>query len=145
MKSFHQIIFQKTQKNFEIIDITESIRNAVQVSGIQTGIVSVSSLHTTTAVFINEFESRLLQDIETFFKKLAPPGQNYLHDDIQLRDCPADEPENAHSHLMAMMFGNSESVALNESKLILGQYQSIMLVELDGPRSRSVSVQIMGQ
>ena len=79
-----------------------------------------------------------------FLTKLIPPADKYLHNDIALRDCPPDEPENAHSHLAAMMLGSSEVIGLAEGKLVLGQYQSVMLVELDGSRKRQVSVQVCG-
>ncbi len=74
-----------------------------------------------------------------------PPADKYLHDDIALRDCPPDEPENAHSHLAAMLLGSSEVIALSGGELILGQYQSVMFYELDGPRQRKVSVQVYGE
>ena len=77
--------------------------------------------------------------------QLVPPRARYLHNDIHLRDCPPDEPENAHSHLAAMLLGSSEVIPVSAGRLVIGQYQSIMLVELDGPRERNVSVQICGE
>mgnify|MGYP003673471600 CR=1 FL=1 len=71
-----------------------------------------------------------------------PPYDRYLHNDIALRDCPPDEPENAHSHLAAKLLGSSEVFTLANGELVLGQYQSVMLYELDGPRMRRVSVQV---
>lgn len=68
-----------------------------------------------------------------------------MHNDIALRDCPPDEPENAHSHLTAMLLGSSEVIPLADTELVLGQYQSVMLYELDGPRRRKVSVQVYGE
>jgi secondary thiamine-phosphate synthase enzyme len=111
---------------------------------LQTGFVTVTSQHTTTAITLNENEERLLEDVKTVLTKLIPPYEKYLHNDIALRDCPPDEPENAHSHIAAMFLGSSEVIALAEGGLVLGQYQSVMLAELDGPRMRKVSVQICG-
>ena len=105
----------------------------------------MTSQHTTTAIAINEHEERLLKDVKTFLTRLVPPGDRYLHNDIALRDCPEDEPENAHAHLAAMLLGSSEVIALAEGELVLGQYQSVMLCELDGPRRRKVSVQVYGE
>jgi thiamine phosphate synthase YjbQ (UPF0047 family) len=65
-----------------------------------------------------------------------------LQNDIALRDCPPDEPENTYSHLAAMLPGSSDVIALAEGGLVLGQYQSVMLYELDGPRTRKVNVQV---
>ena len=104
----------------------------------------MTSQHTTTAIAINENEERLLEDVKAFLTRLIPPDAGYLHNDIALRDCPEDEPENAHSHLAAMLLGSSEVIALADGELVLGQYQSVMLYELDGPRRRKVSVQIYG-
>ena len=125
-------------------DIMPQLRQAVTDSGIQNGFLTVTSQHTTTAIAINEHEERLLEDVKAFLTRLVPPGDRYLHNDIALRDCPPDEPENAHSHLAAMLLGSSEVIALAEGELVLGQYQSVMLYELDGPRRRRVSVQVYG-
>jgi secondary thiamine-phosphate synthase enzyme len=105
----------------------------------------VASRHTTTALAINENEDRLLTDVKNFLQRLIPPGDHYLHNDIALRDCPPDEPENAHSHLAAMLLGSSEVIHLHHGKLVLGQWQSVMLYELDGPRQRKVAVQVCGK
>ena len=121
------------------------IKDAVAKSGINNGFVTVTSQHTTTAIAINENEERLLEDVKTFLNRLIPPGDKYLHKDIALRDCPPDEPENTHSHLAAMLLGSSEVIALVEGGLLLGQYQSVMLYELDGPRTRKVNVQVYGE
>jgi secondary thiamine-phosphate synthase enzyme len=121
------------------------LRESVAVSGIRSGFVTVTSQHTTTAIIINEDEPRLHEDIKRFLTRLIPPKEPYLHNDIALRDCPPDEPENAHSHLAAMLLGSSEVVPLVDGELALGQYQSVMLVELDGPRRRRVRVQVVGE
>lgn len=120
--------------------------NAVVASaGIHNGFVTITSLHTTTAIAINENEERLVEDVKAFLTRLIPPDDRYLHNDIALWDCPEDELENAHSHLAAMLLGSSKVVALASGKPVLGQYQSVMLYELDGPRHRKVSVQIYGE
>ncbi len=145
MHTHHQLITVATEKSFELLDITPQLSNVIKQSGIENGIVSINSQHTTTALTVNEFESRLLNDIENFFKEVAPPEGRYLHNDIHLRDCPPDEPENAHAHLIAMMLGNSESLAVVAGSPQLGTYQSLILAELDGPCERKVSIQVMGQ
>jgi secondary thiamine-phosphate synthase enzyme len=126
-------------------DITPDIRAAIEKSGIANGFVTVTSQHTTTAIAINEHEPRLLDDVRNFLSRLIPPGDRYLHNDIALRDCPPDEPENAHAHLAAMLLGSSEVIGLTDGALVLGQYQSVMLYELDGPRRRKVHVQMVGE
>ncbi|HEB77440.1 MAG TPA: YjbQ family protein, partial [Methylothermaceae bacterium] len=113
-------------------------------AGIAEGVLVVSSLHTTVAITVNENEARLLDDIRDHFLRLTPPEARYRHNDIHLRDCPPDEPENAHAHLIAMMLGNAEMLPVHQGRLDLGRWQSLLLVELDGPRQRQVAVQIVG-
>lgn len=121
------------------------LKKTIARSGIRNGFVTITSQHTTTAIAINEHEPRLIEDIKAFLTRLIPPRDRYLHNDIALRDCPPDEPENAHSHLAAMLLGSSEVVTLVDGEMVLGQYQSVMLYELDGPRTRRVSVQVYGE
>ena len=100
--------------------------------------------HTTTALVINEAEERLMADIASFFRTLVPADDPWQHNDLHRRDVPADEPRNAHSHLIALMLGSQLSVPIVGGRLGLGRYQSVMLVELDGPRPRQVLVQLLG-
>ncbi|BAZ94205.1 uncharacterized protein FOKN1_1819 [Thiohalobacter thiocyanaticus] len=134
-----------TSAGISLHDVTPQIRDCLADSGIDNGFVTITSRHTTTALTINENEARLLGDVKAFFTRLVSPGDEYLHNDIHLRDCPPDEPENAHSHLVAMLLGSSEVVPVSEGRLVLGQYQSVLLVELDGPRERTVAVQVVGE
>ena len=145
MKIISSFIELDTGKGISLHDLMPGIKQAVTDSGIRNGFVTVTSQHTTTAISINEHEERLIEDVKTFLTRLVPPNDDYLHNDIALRDCPDDEPENAHSHLAAMLLGSSEVIALAEGGLVLGQYQSVMLYELDGPRKRKVNVQVYGE
>ena len=145
MKHVSSFIEIETGEGIALHDLMPGIKDAVAKSGINNGFVTVSSQHTTTAITINENEQRLVEDVKAFLNRLIPPGDQYLHNDIALRDCPPDEPENAHSHLAAMLLGSSEVVALVAGALVLGQYQSVMLIELDGPRRRKVNVQVYGE
>lgn len=133
-----------TDEGIALHDLMPDIRDVVRASGIKDGFVTVTSQHTTTAIGINEHEPRLVEDVKVFLTRLIPPADTYLDNDIALRECPPDEPENAHSHLAAMLLGSSEVMALAGGELVLGRYQSVMLYELDGPRDRSVSVQVYG-
>jgi len=145
------------------------------------GTLTVISRHTTTAVTINESESRLFRDMAAFFHQLAPPderssaatavpGVRYQHNDIdkrpesdaeaercrangweidqddnaQLRAWRDQEPINAHSHLISMLLGSSESIPVVDRQMVIGQWQSVLLVDLDGPRDRTVGVQLHG-
>ena len=135
----------RTGADVSLHDITAQLRSRIADSGIRNGFVTVTSQHTTTALGINEYEPRLIEDVKAFLGRLIPSRDTYLHNDIHLRDCPPDEPQNAHSHIAAMLLGSSEMIALQAGALLLGQYQSVMLYELDGPRDRCVSVQVYGE
>jgi secondary thiamine-phosphate synthase enzyme len=145
LKIISSYIELETGEGIALHDLMPCIKEAVAKTGIKHGFVTLTSQHTTTAIAINENEERLVEDIKTFLNRIIPPSDKYLHNDIALRDCPPDEPENAHSHLAAMLLGSSEVVALAEGELVLGQYQSVMLYELDGPRTRKVNVQVYGE
>ncbi|MFC5366987.1 secondary thiamine-phosphate synthase enzyme YjbQ [Salinirubrum litoreum] len=87
--------------------------------------------HTTAGVIVQEPESRLLGDVETFLCDLVPDRDGYAHDEID---------DNADSHLRATLLGESVSVPVREGELALGRWQLIQLVECDGPRRRTVEV-----
>ncbi len=145
MKIKHHTIELNTGAGLGLVNLMPQLREIVAESGIRNGLMAITARHTTTALTINEDEARLREDIKAFFTRLVPPADRYLHNDIHLRDCPPDEPENAHSHIIAMLLGASEVVALADGRLALGQWQSVLLVELDGPRRRTVSVQLIGE
>ena len=144
MKQLHHLEKLNTGEGISFVDLNNDINSAIDHSGISDGFVIVSSRHTTTAICINENEERLRADIKAWLTRLAPPGSKYLHNDIAQRDCPPDEPENAHSHLMAMLLGSSETIPIVNRTLQLGEYQSVMLFDLDGPRERTVNIHVIG-
>jgi secondary thiamine-phosphate synthase enzyme len=146
MPIIHKLLDLKTEAGVQIYDVTNQVQAILTTVGIQNGQVLVFSRHTTTALAINEYEPRLLTDIKTYLNKLAPVSDKYLHNDLHLRpNIPADEPMNAHSHLMAMTLSTSEIIPVINGKLGLGTYQSILFFELDGPRQRTLTVQVTGE
>ena len=145
MRSHHHVIEIDTRPGLHVHDLSEPLRQTVAESGIRQGLLAVTSRHTTTALTINEHEERLLEDIRRFFTDLVPADRGYLHNDLELRDCPPDEPRNAHSHVIATLLGSSESMPVVDGAPALGRWQSVMLVELDGPGRRTVNVQIVGE
>lgn len=129
-----------TRKPIEIIDITRAAEDAVAGSGLKDGLLTLVSRHTTACLNINEQEERLMEDIETFLKRLAPKDGNYLHN-LQ----PIDGRDNAHSHLLGLFMNTTETIPFSEGRLMLGRWQSIFFIELDGPRpERSVLMQATG-
>jgi secondary thiamine-phosphate synthase enzyme len=112
-----------TRPGISLHNITADIQALINAQGLQQGQALVFSCHTTTALTINEDEDRLLIDIQTYLKKLAPPDHRYLHNDLHLRDVPPDEPINAHAHLMAITLSTSETIPIIDGCLALGTYQ----------------------
>ena len=140
---FTETISIQTSSSFSCHAITNQIESIIECVTQLEGVVCVSSMHTTTALIVNEMEERLILDLKQWLEKLAPPLQGYKHDDLHLRDnIPEDEPKNAHSHMQALLLGNDVSVPFKDGKLQLGQYQDVILVELDGPRKRNVVISI---
>jgi len=131
-----------TDERTEIADITKLVRDAVQQFAVTTGIALVNTLHTTCALFINEFQSALIDDLRSLIEKIVPERDGYRHDDPRVSDC---ERGNAHSHLRAALLGRTITVGVNKGELTLGRFQSIIFAELDGPRRREIAVQVIGE
>jgi secondary thiamine-phosphate synthase enzyme len=140
-KIFNRIVDWITNDRLQLINATDRINEIVQKSGIRDGIVHLQSLHTTTAVFINEWQDALLQDVKTFLEDVVIRERDWRHNDPTCSDC---ERQNADSHMRGMLMGQTLSLQVRNSTVLLGTWQSIILAEFDGPRSRSVSVQVSG-
>jgi secondary thiamine-phosphate synthase enzyme len=120
-----------TKKQVEVIDITSFVESALLESRVQSGLCLVYTLHTTTGITVNEAEGGLVQDITRLMASIAPEGAGYLHD---------RSDGNAHAHLRAVLLGNSAVVPVDGGRLVMGVWQRILFVELDGPRRRKVYV-----
>src|SRR5438874_13123889 len=142
MKVFNTSFTLSSEEGTEVTDITKLVREAIQQSPVSAGIALINTLHTTCAVFINEFQSALIDDLKGLVDKLVPERGGYRHDDPRFSDC---ERGNGHSHLRAALLGRSVAVPINDGELTLGRFQSIIFAELDGPRSRQVSIQVIGE
>ena len=125
----------------QLVDLTERLIDIASRSRIADGIVSVWSLHTTCAVFINENQGALHADIKTFLEQTVAREARWMHNDPQHSDC---DRNNADAHLRAMLLGHSLTLQLSGGELVLGQWQRVIAAELDGPRSRTVRVQVQG-
>ena len=130
-----------SERSTQVLDITKQIRDVLLSADIKEGIILVNSLHTTCALFVNEFQGALVEDLKAMVERLVPGEGGYRHDDPRYSDC---ERGNASSHLRAALLGRSVAVGITGGELALGRFQSIIFAELDGPRSRTIDVQIMG-
>jgi len=140
-KMFNRIVDWITSERMQLINVTDRINEIVRKSGIRDGIVHLQSLHTTTAVFINEWQDALLHDVRNFLEDLINRDEQWRHNDPKYSDC---ERKNADSHLRGMIMGQTLCLQVRNSCVLLGTWQSIILAEFDGPRSRSVSIQVSG-
>lgn len=142
MKVFNASLTLSTAQRTEVSDITPLVRDAVRRSPVSSGIALINTLHTTCAVLINEFQEALIGDLKALIEQLVPEQSNYRHNDPRVSDC---ERGNAHSHLRAALFGRNIAVGVMNSEMTLGQFQSVIFAEFDGPRKRQINIQIIGE
>jgi len=142
----HSTLRLESEQPTQFLDMTNEVASLVQSAGIHTGFAHVQSLHTTTAIVVNEHEPLLLADMTLLLDRIAPQRLTYLHDDVTLRtvNCMPGERPNGHSHCRALLLGQSVCLNVAGGRLQLGRWQRLFLVELDGPRSREVSVLLAG-
>ncbi len=140
MKFSNHLLQIKTQKPLEIIDISHEVRAFAENSEIKDALLIISTSHTTTALVINEKCAELQKDMIDFLTRLAAPQGDYRHNKVAVDGRP-----NTHSHLLSLFMNSQVSLVLKDSKLQLGDWQSVFLIELDGPReTRKVNLTLMG-
>jgi len=131
----------QTDQRVEVIDLTSRVMELVRQFDIREGLVSIWSMHTTCTLFINEYQVALLADITRFLERMVARDAEYLHNDPNHSDC---DRMNADSHLRAMLLGHNLTLQISGGEVVLGQWQRVLMAELDGPRARSLRVQIFG-
>ncbi|MGB9553982.1 MAG: secondary thiamine-phosphate synthase enzyme YjbQ [bacterium] len=129
---YRESFILNTSRPQELVDITVQVEKIVRASQVKNGICHIHSGHTTTAITVNENESRLLED---FLKLLDSwvPRIGWSHG------------ANAHSHLKSLIIGNSRTLPVFQGSLDLGTWQSVFFLEMDGPRRRQVTVTVIGE
>jgi secondary thiamine-phosphate synthase enzyme len=120
----------ETEGPTETVDVTDEVRAAIPAGA--SGVCTAFVRHTTAALVVNEAESRLLGDVETFLSELVP-DDGWDHDRID---------DNADSHLRAALLGPTVSIPVEDGEPATGTWQSVILVECDGPRTREVVVEV---
>jgi secondary thiamine-phosphate synthase enzyme len=141
LQMYLETIYYKSRERLELINITHDVNEVLKKHGLKAGIVLVQTLHTTTAIFINEFQQALLDDIKSFLERLVGRIDYWRHNDPKVSEC---NRKNADSHLRAMVLGHTLSLPVRNGELALGYWQSVILAELDGPRERAVQIQVLG-
>ena len=130
-----------TDQRIELVDLTKQVMEFVRKFNIREGLVSLWSMHTTCALFINEFQTALLTDIRRFLEQMVARDAEWMHNNPDHSDC---DRMNADSHLRALLLGHNLTLQISGGEVVLGQWQRILMAELDGPRARSLRVQVMG-
>ena len=131
----------QTEERIELVDLTKSVMEFVRRFNMREGLVSLWSMHTTCTLFINEFQVALLSDIKRFLEQMVARDADYMHNDPNHSDC---DRMNADAHLRALLLGHSLTLQVSGGEVVLGQWQRILMAELDGPRARSLRIQIFG-
>ena len=131
----------QTGQREELYNLTQLVRDFVRSSGIKAGMVVISSLHTTSAIFISEWQDALIHDVKTCLADVVSRDSYYRHNDPAHSDC---DRRNADSHLRTVLLGVSLTLQIAGGDVVLGEWQRVVMAELDGPRERSVRLQAMG-
>jgi secondary thiamine-phosphate synthase enzyme len=131
----------ETDQRVDVVDLTMRIMELVRRFNVREGLVSLWSMHTTCSLFINEFQTALLTDIKRFLEQMVARDAEWMHNSPEHSDC---DRMNADSHLRALLLGHNLTLQISGGEVVLGQWQRILMAELDGPRARSLRIQVFG-
>jgi secondary thiamine-phosphate synthase enzyme len=137
MKFHTKYLTFNTKKHREYINITRDVDEALQESGIQEGMILVSAMHITAAVYVNDAESGLIQDIDDWLEELAPFKPDYRHH--------RTGETNGDSHLKNLLIHHEVIVPVTDGRLDLGPWQQIYYAEFDGQRRKRLIIKVMGE
>ena len=136
MKAHTEYLTFETRQRYEMVHITEQVERIVQASGIDDGLCFVSPMHITAAIYVNDHESGLMEDIGTWLEKLAPRFPGYKHHKTG--------EDNADAHLKALLLHHETTLPVTNGRLDLGTWQRIFYAEFDGQRRKRVIVKVLG-
>ena len=137
MKTYTEYLTFHTRQHREYVHITPQVEAAVKKSGVKDGLCFVSPMHITAAIYVNDNESGLLQDIDAWLERLAPFREDYKHHQTG--------EDNGDSHLKAMLLHHETTLPITNGKLDLGTWQRVFYAEFDGQRSKRVIIKILGE
>jgi len=148
-----EILKIKTKKFFDVIDITEKVQNFLKKIKARTGLLNIFTKHTTVSIKINENEKGFHADLEQILSQnIANKYRSYFHNDLHIRDpqtfcsIAAKECLNGHSHIMQMFLGSaSETVPVQDGGMMLGNWQKILMFELDHSKEREIILSFLSQ
>lgn len=131
-----------TTRRLEIVDLTSKVSDTVRKSGLKNGIATVYLPHATAAIAVNEHDQDLWEDIIATLSRLVPIEGDYRHN---AKYGGWSREQNAHAHIINCMLKPDTTIPVQGGEMTLGTWQSILLIELDGPRKRRIIVQVMGE
>ena len=134
---FTDYLWFDTKARQEFVRITDDVAAIVKKSGVEDGIVLVSAMHITSAVYVNDWEDGLIEDFQVWLEELAPSGLPYKHHQTG--------EDNADAHLKRTLMGHQVIVPITKSALDLGPWEQIFYAEFDGQRRKRVVVKAMGK
>lgn len=136
------------EERYAFLDLTDDLRRAVKDAGVTDGLAVAYCAHTTCALLINEWEDGALEDFRRHLVDLVPhEGAYYRHDDFEIRtqNLHDDERKNGHAHVKAMLLSaTSHAIPVVGGEPSLGTWQRLLLFELDEPKDRVVTFQVVG-
>jgi secondary thiamine-phosphate synthase enzyme len=132
-----EYLWFNTKNRREFVRITDEVSEIVRKSGIREGMVLVSAMHITAAVYVNDWEEGLISDFEVWLEKLAPAKPDYRHHQTG--------EDNADAHLKRTVMGHQVILPITAGKLDLGPWEQVFYAEFDGQRRKRVIVKVMGE
>jgi secondary thiamine-phosphate synthase enzyme len=136
MKAHTEYLTFNTSERYEMVHITPQVEEIVRRSGIDDGLCFVSPMHITAAIYVNDNEDGLIEDIGTWLEKLAPAWPGYKHH--------RTGEDNADAHLKALLLHHETTLPVTKGRLDLGMWQRVFYAEFDGQRSKRVIVKVLG-
>jgi len=136
MKAHTEYLTFNTAARYEMVHITPQVEQIVRRSGISDGLCFVSPMHITAAIYVNDNENGLIEDISVWLEKLAPAKPEYRHHQTG--------EDNADAHLKALLLHHETTLPITGGRLDLGTWQRIFYAEFDGQRSKRVIVKLLG-
>ena len=138
MEIFWDEIPVSTREHLKVVDITDKVESIVEKRKVREGNIFVYNPHVTSAITINEPDPELWDDLLTAYQRLVPLKADYHHN-AKYRGIPHEE--NAHAHILNTFIGQSVTIPIREGKLLLGTWQAVLFIELDGGKKRNLIVQ----
>lgn len=137
MKSHTEYLWFRTEQRREMVHITDTVRGILRKSGIKEGFALVSAMHITAAVYVNDLEDGLIEDIWEWLEGIAPYREDYRHH--------RTGEDNGDAHLKNLVMHHQVILPVTGGELDLGPWQRVFYAEFDGMRKKRVVVKIIGE